>query len=82
MVTVTTSLRLGLDSVVLKKSSRTTLTIRKINAFQKFLKEPQKKQHQIIIKNVHCFFSLLFRKSHSNSMSFPHLILVYTKGEP
>lgn len=40
MVTVTTWLRLGLDSSVLKKSSCTTSIIRKMNAFQKFLKAP------------------------------------------
>lgn len=52
MVTVTTWLRLALDSSVLKKSSCTTAMVRKMNGIQKFLKAPQKRQHQIIIKIV------------------------------
>lgn len=56
MVTVTTWLRLALDSTVLKKSSCTTSMIRKMYGIQKFLKAPQKRQYQMIIKIVQFAF--------------------------
>lgn len=75
MVTVTTWLRLGTDSSVLKKSSCTTSMIRKMNAFQKFLKAPQKRQHQIIIKKC----AVCFLENHILTQCLSHTLYMSTK---